>query len=154
MNHQGQAAFLRRCDVGGEDPGLDVPGRQVVVEVEAGLADTHHLRRVDQFDEASEAILGIVWVEADGGPHAVVAIGDVDGTLRGVEVGADHDHLLHARLTRLRNRHSIVALHLVVVDMAVRVDPGGSRHRIHLRGKSGSPLVTFVPPGYPPQATS
>src|SRR5271167_2917951 len=82
--------------MGAENAFLDIAGAQIVVEIEAGLADSDDLRMNGQLDQLlwSErgVILCLVRVHTDRAPDSFVSFSNRQHLAELVEPGADRQH--------------------------------------------------------------
>ena len=105
--------------------------RVVTVEVEPGLADRDRLRVVEQGAEVVEllrvAVRGLMRVDAEGGEHSRLPLGDREGGPARVEPRADRDDAIDTGLSRPHDDE--VGSVSARVEMRMRVDHSADRIR-------------------------
>src|SRR3954468_4328491 len=142
----------------------------VVVIVEPALADGHHLRlaSLQQWNDGVHTVFGIVRMQTDRGPHAVVRRRCLHGRRRLFCVCAHSDKPRHAgRTSVLYNLHADALIGHMTVTVSPHTIPSTpffsemralcariseknawAEAQACLRGKSGSPFSTVKSPGY------
>ncbi len=81
MDHERAVELVGQGDLGPERRLLGGAGRVLVVEVEAALADRHHLLVAGEVGDRAPLLVEagrVVGVQADRGPHVGVPGGEVD----------------------------------------------------------------------------
>ena len=126
MDDQRQLGLARRLDMHAEDLGLPVPGTVVVVEIQPGLADPHHLGMLGQLHKAIDAggILrfGLMGMDADGAVDMVIPLGDRPHPVELPQLGAYGYHGVNATAGGPRHDGVKLAVEILEVQMAVAVD--------------------------------
>ncbi len=149
VDNQRQASLTGGYDVGPEALGLLVARAVVVMEVEAGLADAHHLgmaRRRDQpVGVALPLVLGLVRMDADRAPDIVVPLGDGADALELVEARADRQHGADSRRLRARQHARLVDCELGKVEMTMAVDQHVRPRPLVRRSVGRHPAVWAAP---------
>ncbi len=92
--------------------------------VETALADRDDTGLVEQRHDRVDAFLGVVGMQADRGPHALVRGRDVDRHPAAGRVGADRDHAVDARRPGGCDRDRSASRDPFVVEVTVVVGPG------------------------------
>src|SRR5437868_323111 len=96
MDDQWQTAGARRRDMDAEDALLNIAGAQIVMEVEAGLADADDFWVVRQREKLlgeQRGVIGrLVRVRPDRAPDPVICLGNRPDPVEFVEPGAYRQH--------------------------------------------------------------
>ena len=126
MNHQRQAGFPGRGDMGAEAGLLAVARTVIVVVVEAGLAEADDLRMAGQGDQRRRVGFGLpaglVGMNADGAPDVVVCLGDGQDPWELADPGANGQHPAHPG-RRGTPEHAVDILDKAgIVQVAVAID--------------------------------
>src|SRR5579864_4923069 len=99
-----------------------------VMEIEAALANRDDLRRARKFTELRDtrgvAVLGVMWMHADGGPHVGMTLRHLHRHAIGFDRAnrADRYDCSHTRLARTSEHVVDLAAQSRVRQMAVSVD--------------------------------
>ena len=130
MDHQGQAGFSCRCDVGAESLRLRRSRRLVVVVVEPGFADGHDLRMRREPDECGgrhvELFGSVVRMRADRAKNRVMRLGDLQHACKALHARRDGHHAPDTRSHGARDHGVALFGEVGKVQMAVTVDEQAS----------------------------
>ncbi len=149
MDHHRLAEPARHVELTAEHHGLHVGRREVAEEVQAHLAERHHLgralrQRFHGLEVGVGGLHGVVRVDPHGGVHPGQPLRERHrGGIR-LPIRPDGDHAHHAGRAGPRQHVVEVREQLREVQVRVRVEERGRRHRAAgVVGVSGSAL-TFM----------
>src|SRR6185437_12725957 len=149
VDDERQAGLARRPAMGAEQRLLPRPRAVLIIEIEPGLADPHHLLMLRQRNEPGDAWVRLgrrlVRMDADRAPHIAVALGDGAHPRKLAELGADGEQRLDAGPPRAcQDLAALLRRRIIEMAMAVDQHHAGSVASTK-RGKMPSGLGSAVP---------
>src|SRR6266849_8268393 len=124
-----------------------------VMEIEAALANRDDLRRARKFtqlrDTGRVAVLSVMRMHADGGPHSGITFGDFDRHAIGLDRAdsTDRHDSPHARLARASEHVVDLAAQLGICQMAVSINHRDHCHVIPPREEGAEALRGLLDSG-------